>query len=288
MKGVRRSRYAGEWYPEDRAALRRLLDDVFRQSEQRTGALSGDGGRAFIVPHAAPEYSGTVAAAAYRCLAALRPECIVILGFAHAGLGAGILIPEADAYRTPLGEIAIDRAAREELLGCGPFAAGDPDDHSVEIQLPFLQFAVGEARVLPLYCGRLGHEERAEAAQALGQMIDSKTALVASSDFTHYGRAFGYLPFPVDAHTRERLRALDQRIIDGIGTFDLDVFHGALREAESTMCGYLAVGLLMEVMRASARRPEQKLLDYQTSGEITGDYAHSVSYAALAYGEATG
>ena len=263
------------------------MEQLFARSGGRTGAIELRGARAFVVPHAGPEYSGTVAAAAYQQIARSKPERIAVLGFSHFMFHQGVLIPDVDAYRTPLGEIAVDRGERNALLGSKPFSAGDPRDHSVEIQLPFLQFALGNVSVLPLYVGQLEESELIEAAHLLGGLMRTGYLFVASTDLTHYGASFGYLPFPVDAETPERLRALDQEIIEAIATLDRDRFHAVLRDTGSTMCGYLPVALLMEVLRTNTPDFKQTLLDYQTSGEITSDYAHCVSYAALAYSHAS-
>ncbi|MBZ5596289.1 MAG: AmmeMemoRadiSam system protein B [Acidobacteriia bacterium] len=283
MPRIHPSRYAGEWYPEDRPELEHLLREAFSRSERRTGPVQCQGDFAFIVPHAAPQYSGTVAAAAYRRIAQLKPASIVVLGFSHSPAHAGILIPEADAYRTPLGDIAIAGEERDQLLREEPFAVGDPADHSVEIQLPFLQFAVPAASVLPLYIGRLSRNETTEAARKLDRLLPPHAVLVASTDFTHYGLEFGYLPFPLDERTPQRLHSLDHRLIESIGTLDSNSFFVLLRETQSTLCGVMAVHLLIEWVHRNAPTVQQRVLDYQTSGEITGDYGHSVSYAALAF-----
>jgi AmmeMemoRadiSam system protein B len=283
MPHIRRSRYAGHWYPQDRSQLESLLQEAFSQSERRTGPVQIREELAFIVPHAAPQYSGTVAAAAYRHIASLRPPSIVVLGFSHVTGHPGILIPEADAYRTPVGDIAVDCGQRDALLREELFAVGDLADHSVEIQLPFLQFVAPAAAVLPLYVGRLSRNEATQAARTLARLIPPRAVLVASTDFTHYGPEFGYTPFPLDERTPQRLHSLDHRLIESIGALEPNNFFALLRETESNMCGFMAVHLLMEWMHTSVQTVHQRVLDYQTSGEITGDYGHSVSYAALAY-----
>ncbi|HVP46861.1 MAG TPA: AmmeMemoRadiSam system protein B [Bryobacteraceae bacterium] len=283
MPRICRSRYAGQWYPEDQSQLESLLRESFIQSERRTGPVQSRGEFAFIVPHAAPQYSGTVAAAAYRRVASLKPQSIVLLGFSHFTRHSGILIPEANAYRTPLGDIAIHCELRDACLREDLFAIGDLADHSVEIQLPFLQLVAPAASVLPLYVGPLSRNESTQAARSLSRLVEPRTVLVASTDFTHYGPEFGYTPFPLDEDTPQRLQSLDHRLIESIGALDPNNFFALLLQTGSNMCGFMAVNLLMEWMHTNAQTAQQKVLDYQTSGEITGNYGHSVSYAALAY-----
>jgi AmmeMemoRadiSam system protein B/AmmeMemoRadiSam system protein A len=282
------SPFTGSWYPGRPAELRALLTRLFEDSERRTGPYIAPEGAAFVVPHAGLIYSGTVAAAAYRHIRALQPERVILLGFAHRGAPSGVWIPELDAYRTPLGETEVDRAAAAELLetgACGAMPESALCDHSVEIQLPLLQAAASGAKLVPLYVSALNAAGRAAAAQALAALAGPRAVFVASSDFTHYGRGFSYQPFPPDDLVADRLHELDHGIIEAAGSLDAGLFFEALRKASSTMCGYEPVALLLEtlVRIGGGREIFQELLDYQTSGEITGDYRQSVSYAALGF-----
>lgn len=282
------SPYSGSWYPDDPTKLRELLARLFAESEQRTGGFLAPRAAGFVVPHAGLVYSGAVAAAAYRQIRSLAPRRIVLLGFSHSGAAPGVWIPDVDAIRTPLGDVEVDGALRSELLAAG--AVGNFDerqlcDHSVEIQLPLLQYAVPDARIVPVYVNRPEAEHRRRAAQALASVADAETLLVASSDLTHYGRNFGFQPFPVDDETPEHLRELDESVIEAAGTLDSDELHRVLKTTRATVCGHDPVRLLLEALQCLGTREEifQETLDYRTSGEITGDFEQSVSYAALGY-----
>jgi len=282
------SPFAGSWYPGEPARLRELLARVFETSEGRTGPYLAPQAAAFVVPHAGLIYSGAVAAAAYRHVRALAPRRVVLLGFAHRGAPPGVWIPEIDVFRTPLGETEVDRAAVAELLesrACGALPESALCDHSVEIQLPLLQAAAPAVKLVPVYVSALDGARRAAAAEALAALAGPQTIFLASSDFTHYGRGFSYQPFPPDDLVAERLRGLDQTIIEAAGSLDAEFFFGALRKTSSTVCGYEPIGLLLETLRRTGGGREifQELLDYQTSGEITGDFRQSVSYAALGF-----
>jgi len=258
-----------------------LLESAFEESAVRTGTHVHAGLQACVVPHAGPMYSGVVAAAAYRALARARPERIVLLGFSHRGGPRGIAWPDEDAIATPLGAVSIDREFLEQLSFCRvPEAA--VCDHSVEIQLPFLQRAVPGVPVAPLYVSPLSTGERKAAAEALLAVMTPGTVLIASSDFTHYGREFGYLPFPADDHAPDRIRELDLECIHAAGSLDPEVFLETIRHTRATVCGYEPIALLLEILHRRAG-VWQEMLDYQASGEITGDWRHSVSYAALGY-----
>lgn len=272
------SSYSGSWYPEGAAELNALLDGRFEESRGRRPYLY-PGGLGFVVPHAGPAYSGSVAAAVYRSLEILNPERVVALAFPHQGGLVGVAAPDVDAISTPLGEAALDPA-----FGGFPLV---PDsrvcDHSFEIQLPFLQRAVPRARITPLYIGRLNAEGRAAAAETLAACWRPGTVFVASSDFTHYGRNFGFTPFPPDRSAAGRLQELDFECIEAAATLDSARFLETLEGNGATVCGSAPIALLMETLRRIDGDLYLDRLDYQTSGELTGDYRHSVSYAALGW-----
>lgn len=287
MQTLHASPFAGEWYPADSTELRDLVAELFANSAARTGGHIRPGGLAFLVPHAAPVYSGTVAAASYRHISAYQPRRIVVLGFSHRHGVEGIGIPQVETISTPLGVTEIDAVTGRDLAGCSPFHSSQESflcDHSVEIQFPFLREAAPNAKVLPLYVGRLSPEQRAAAAGRLRWLFDGGTVFVASSDLTHFGRGFGYLPFPVNDQTGERLKALDGDVIRAAASLDPGLFLSELQQSRATVCGYDPIALLLETLRAvQGEEIFQETLDYQTSGDITSDFSHSVSYGAAGY-----
>jgi len=287
---VHTSPYAGQWYPDQPDELRAALSEVFENSCRRTGGAVFPRGLGFVVPHAAPVYSGTVAASVYRHLQHQRPQRILLVGFSHSNGHKGVYAPEVDEYRTPLGEVPVDRGLLHELRSHPVFRFVDESrvcDHSIEIQLPLLQTVLPHCSVMPLYVGSLDSSHRREAAAALAQLLDSQTVMIASSDLTHYGRAFRYEPFPLNRQTGERLKELDHETIDAASSLEPSLFLDEIRATGSTVCGLNPIALLLETMKhaqgAGSEEIFQATLDYQTSGEITGDFGHSVSYGALGY-----
>jgi AmmeMemoRadiSam system protein A/AmmeMemoRadiSam system protein B len=189
------------------------------------------------------------------------------------------MVPDVDGYSTPAGDVAVDQRL--------PFPRVPESavcDHSVEIQLPLLSAAAPRARCIPVYVGRLDQAHRREAAAALATLVRDGAVLVASSDFTHFGRSFGYMPFPPDEWAGDRLRELDYGTIEAAGSLCPEMFLDSVRRSGSTVCGVEPIALLLETLGLlDGGEIFQETLDYQTSGEITGDYSHSVSYAALGY-----
>jgi AmmeMemoRadiSam system protein B/AmmeMemoRadiSam system protein A len=281
MSTVHISPYSGTWYPSNEVELERLIDECFEASASRTGPYLLRDGLGFVVPHAGPQYSGVVAAAVYRSLRQQKPERIILLAFPHRGGLRGAAVPRTGAVSTPLGDVAIDQA----LGAWFPQIAEDRVcDHSFEIQLPFLQKSARGARLSPLYVGPMSDSERRRAAEILAEEWRPGTVFLASSDFTHYGHSFGYVPFPVDDRISEHLQELDFKCIQAAGSLDCSFFHETLAATAATVCGSDPIALLVDTLhRLRSGDSFQVTLDYQTSGEITGDYHHSVSYAALGY-----
>lgn len=286
MSAVHSSPFAGSWYPQSAGDLERLLDDRFTESLRRTGPYLPPGALAFVTPHAGPAWSGTVAAAVYRAIAQQQPERIVVLAFPHHGGLGRVAIPDVHVISTPLGDVPVDAGFDGEFPRV---AEAQLCDHSFEVQLPFLQRAAPHARVSPLYIGHMDAAERRRAAEILAAAWRPGVVFLASSDFTHYGRSFGYTPFSPDGDISSRLRDLDLDCADAAGSLDSSLFLETLREHNATVCGRDPIALLLDTLQLiGGETIYQSLLDYQTSGEITGDYRDSVSYASLAYSRRDG
>lgn len=273
-----RSPFSGSWYPASSIQLRELLDSLVERSRERAPFIFPNA-LGYVVPHAAPQYSGAVAAAAYRGLQEQRPERIVLLAFPHHGRLTGVVSPDVSTVATPLGDAAIETG----FAGFPVIPEESVCDHSFEIQLPFLQTLVPGARIAPLYAGGMSAEERGAAAEALTAAWRPGTVFVASSDLTHYGRSFGYTPFPADGHAADRLRELDFECIEAAATLDSGRFRETLGRLGATVCGTDPIALLIEAIRRIDPAVYTVTLDYDTSGEITGDFRHSVSYGALGF-----
>lgn len=285
---VHASPFSGSWYPGKRQELEELLDRLFADSELRTGSSLLPRGVGFVVPHAGLMYSGTVAAAAYRHLRQQPPERVVVMGFSHRGSAAGAWLSDVECYRTPLGDTCVDQEAMAHLAAQPAFSKTAEEqlcDHSIEIQLPLLQRVAPSAKLVPVYVSQLDAHTRRAVARALAELADSRTMFVASSDFTHYGRAFHFEPFPADQRVAGRLHDLDHAVMDAASGLNDEVFLKAIHQTRANVCGYEPISLLLAIVKELEGREEhyQQKLDYQTSGEITGDYRHSVSYAALGY-----
>ncbi|MFN7925493.1 MAG: AmmeMemoRadiSam system protein B [Bryobacteraceae bacterium] len=272
---------AGRWFPSSPADLEKTLDRSFETAAKRLGRIPPRKQLlALIAPHAGLEYSGGVAAAAYRLSPA--PRTVILLGFSHRVPLAGVMTPNADGFATPLGEVKVDRVAID-ALGFPKQDERGLCDHSLENQLPFLKRAFPQARVAPLYVGSLDERQLAAAATKLAARVAQGDLLIASSDFTHYGEAYHYTPFAKDAKTPTRLREQAEEALEHVGSLDVVAFDRYLTRTGDTICGRDPIRLLMASLARLRDEVYMTPADLMTSGELTGDYSLSVTYAALAF-----
>ena len=266
MSAVREAVVDGLFYPAAPAALRAQVVDCL------AGVGAADAvGRApqlLITPHAGYEYCGTVAAQAYALLggrSAHRIRRVVLLGPAHRAALDGLAAPQADAFETPLGRVAVDAAALAALDDLPQVTRSDrvhEHEHSLEVQLPFLQTLLGSGfSLVPLVVGDAG-------AEAVAQVIErlwggDETLIVISSDLSHY------LPYEqaqaADHATAQRILALDAAL----------TLHDA--------CGAAAINGALLAARRHGLAP--RILDLRNSGDTAGDRDRVVGYAAIAFME---
>ena len=276
------STLAGSWYSADPERLRKELDGYLRAAKVADDPTLF----AAVMPHAGYAYSGPCAAVAARAVAATGARRVVVLGFAHrVGLRNRASVPSREgSYRSPLGETPLDAGAIGELLG-NPLFVDAPatrrGENSVEMALPLLQAALAgrDWSLVPVTLGQLDDGARDAAAAALSALMDGETALVASSDFTHYGPQFGYVPFADEVEAN--LRRLDAGAIERVLAGDAEGFEAYCEETGATICGRDSLGVLMRTLPPGGFAARE--LAYDTSGRATGDFEHSVSYAALGF-----
>ncbi|MCI0587097.1 MAG: AmmeMemoRadiSam system protein B [Planctomycetes bacterium] len=283
---VRRARFAGSWYEGDPDLLRACVDGLLEASSRpRLPARQV----ALVVPHAGYRWSGPVAACAYATLRGCDFDRVLVLAPSHRVHFRGARVPEWDAYGTPLGEVPLDAPTCARLRSAaglreersGETLQADGKEHSLELQIPFLQRALPSFRLVPVLVGDLGAAEAsATIAGRLRAVVDSRTLVVASSDLTHYGEAYGFHPFPPDDPALpDRIRALDGGLIDAVLRADAAHLGAFQKKRETNACGAAAIRLLLEMFPSGYRGT---LLDYRTSGQLSGDWSSSVSYAAIA------
>lgn len=286
-QNIRKSVLAGSWYPENKDKLLELVDSIIKEASKEVKEVSGNV-VGLVVPHAGYQYSGLGAVSGYNLLSKSQPKRIFIIAFSHHFPFVGISLPNFTHYETPVGLVQVDMETRKEILQYPPFnenEQADKNEHSLEIQLPLLQRILKEFKIVPLYVGSLTKEQFKEAAKVLSKYIDDKTVMIASSDFTHYGPNYGYLPFPTDDKIKENLSKLDNGSIEKILNFDPEGFISYINETGTTICGRYPIQLLLEtlLLKKEPLNIKSSLVKYYTSGDKMNDYKNSVSYVTIAF-----
>lgn len=260
---------AGTFYPGDAETLRSDL-------ERLTGGRRpprAPRGIALMVPHAGYIYSGAVAAATFLSVALARR--IIVLGPNHTGRGEPVALMRGGAWRTPLGETGLDERLADGVLSRCAAAAIDEvahrREHSLEVQIPFLQHLVGTLHFLPICVGTMRLPLLLDLGRAIAGAVretDGDVLLVLSSDMSHY------LPAAV-------AKGQDEKALAPILALDPERLHRVVVEGGITMCGVAPVVAGLEAARCLGAR-ESRLVAYDHSGTRSGDHDSVVGYAGVA------
>ncbi|NOZ76915.1 MAG: MEMO1 family protein [Euryarchaeota archaeon] len=266
---------AGMFYPASKEELISQIEACFTHPLGPGGLPEkGDGERdvlAAVVPHAGYVYSGYEAAHVYALLAGQRkPRTVVILGFNHRRMGSFIAVSTED-WVTPLGTVEVDREVAEALWRNCDLIDHDEEahvgEHSIEVQLPFLQYIYGDFRFVPLNISLQDLDTAREIAGCLSKLDD--VLILASSDFTHY-------------ESQESAKAKDGMALERILDMDAKGFVETVYRHDLSICGFGPIATAIETAREmGATRAE--LLKYGTSGDVTGDLRQVVAYAGIVF-----
>jgi hypothetical protein len=265
---IRQPAVAGRFYPADPRELTREVDAYVTQAgvPQRVRA------RGCVVPHAGYMYSGHVAGAVYARIQ--LPARFIILCPRHFPQGQPLAILSEGVWHTPLGDVKVDSELATELKRACPLLREDSVahrmEHSLEVQLPFLQRLAGEFRFVPIALGTDRYQSLEQLGQAIGEVLAARkepALVVASSDMNHY-------------ESDEITRRKDHRAIAKILALDPQGLYETIRREGITMCGYgPAVAMLTATKQIGATHAE--LVKYATSGDVSGDRDEVVGYAGI-------
>ena len=270
-KDIRKSVIAGTWYPGDpdtlRGVIRRYLDSA--SVKPVDGPVIG-----LVSPHAGYLYSGPIAAHGYRLIEGQRYDAVVVIGPSHRVLFRGASVWPSGGYETPLGVVPVDSELAGAILGGDPVMNTDrrphASEHSVEIQLPFLQVALGSFAFVPLVMGTQDLRTCEAVAESVWRAAKGKNVLlVGSSDLSHF-------------HSYEQAKRLDGAVVDLVRKRD---YRGLARELEDGSCEACGGGPVVTAMlvaeKAGARGVQ--VLRYANSGDVTGDRRQVVGYLSAAF-----
>ena len=268
---LRRAAVAGSWYPGTASAITGEVDRYLEAAGQSPPA-----GRlvALVSPHAGLRYSGPVAAYGYGLLRGTAVETVVLVGPSHRAAFDGVAAHAGGAWETPLGRAPIDEEVAQAILDADPVVFDDPDvhrdEHSLEMQMPFLQRLVPELRIVPMLMGSQAREEVLSLAEALAKALAGRRALlVASSDLSHYQ--------PAAVANR-----VDAEVVGLVDRFDEAALMARLEKHHNVACGG---GPLVAVMKAARALGADRatVLKYGDSGDVgERDKSHVVGYLSAA------
>ena len=282
MPTIRRPTVAGQFYEGDAEALRAQIKNCFL-SELGPKKLPNVNLHnhprnivGLICPHAGYMYSGPVAASAFYELALDgKPDTVVLMGPNHTGYGSALSLMREGVWRTPLGDIEINTEMANKITH--ETTVIDVDElahryeHSIEVQLPFLQFLYGNTfKIVPICFLMQDYDSAVEVGRALAEALDgTNTVVIASSDMTHYEPA-------------KTAAAKDQAALKAVTNMDARRFYETVETRNITACGYAPITALITYAKG-VNAKEAELLSYHNSGDVTGDYSSVVGYAAVSF-----
>lgn len=274
--GIRPAAVAGTFYPSSPESLKEQIENSFKHPLGPGRLPKAVGGNAklpvLICPHAGYIYSGPVAAHSYLQLSGrVKPKTVVIFGPNHYGVGSAVSIYPSGSWATPLGNVEIDSylaskiASRSDMFSLDEFS--HKYEHSIEVQVPFLQYTIGDFKLVPICildqekgtCVKIG-EAVWEAIRGLDVLV------IASSDFTHYEH-------------HDTVKRKDLGVLEKIKNLDVDGMYEEMFGNNVTMCGYGAICAALTLAKKMGAT-EARILKHATSGDVTSDRSSVVGYAS--------
>lgn len=269
--GVRKSALAGSWYPADPNVLQANIANYFQMVPEHriSGRIMG-----LVAPHAGYVYSGQVAAHAYKQIQGRAFDAVIVIGPSHRIPFHGVSVYSRGGYETPLGVVPVDDRLADQIMAESQAVSATPhvhrEEHSLEIQLPFLQAALGNFSFVPLLMGSQDRRTCEELAQAISSAAEGKNVLlVGSSDLSHF-------------HSYDRAVQMDAVALAHLDKMEHDAFLKDFENQAFEACGGGPAAVAMMVAeKLGAHR--SKLLKYANSGDVTGDKRSVVGYAAAVF-----
>jgi len=272
ISDIRPSPIAGQWYPAEPKRLSSLVDGFIESAE--LPELPGEV-VAIIAPHAGHRYSGPVAGYSFAAVKGFSPDVVAIVSPMHHPYSDRLLTSAHKAYATPLGEIPIDYdllahldSLLSERLGFGLKRIANDPEHSLEIELPFLQrVLVGRFKLFPVMMRDQSTHVAEQLGSALAQLLEGRSyLLVASTDLSHF-------------YTQQVAGELDAVILDRVAAFNPRGVIEADEQGEGFACGRGALAAILWAAKSLGGN-RVTILKHATSGDVTGDYSQVVGYAA--------
>jgi AmmeMemoRadiSam system protein B len=279
MAKIRRPVVAGVFYEGNAEALKVQVENCFLHQfgPRKLPEVNVNGFRkvlGLVCPHAGYVYSGPVAANAFFSLALDgKPDVVVVLGPNHTGEGSALAVMNEGAWRTPLGDVEVDGEVANDIVKETGIVDVDEvahrHEHSIEVQLPFLQYLYGDKfKFVPICFLMQDLQSAVEVGRALTEaLVDRNAVVIASSDFTHY-------------ESQQSVNRKDLAALKAVEALDVKQFYSVLEEQNVSACGYAPIAALITYAKGLGAQ-KAELLSHRTSGDITGDTRSVVGYAAV-------
>jgi len=261
---IRTPAVAGTFYPDNKQALTQEIERCINSQADKKPCIGA------IAPHAGYMFSGPIAGELFSQINI--PATVIILAPNHRGPLAPFALSRADAWRTPLGHVEIDKELTETIAGRLPLLKYDSaphvNEHSAEVQVPFLQYFRPDVKIVPIVIAEHDYESLAELGSCIAECVRGKDVLIlASSDMTHFE----------DADTAKQL---DDIALEQVLKLDAFALHRTIISNKISMCGFCpAAAMIIAAVELGAQNAE--LVRYGNSGDVTGDFSSVVGYAAV-------
>ena len=257
---------AGQFYPGTKAGLEKMLSTLINKKEKKELVLGA------MSPHAGYVYSGGVAGEVFSKLS--PKKLFIIIGPNHTGMGESFSVFPQGQWRTPLGSVEVDEEFANYLINNSKLFKADEIahtyEHSVEVQIPFLQYVMSDFKILPLCISSLNIDDLKKAGQELAKAIKElkrDVTIIASSDMTHY-------------EPHEEAKTKDMQAIQTVLKMDEDELLKTVTKMNISMCGVAPVIIALSATKAIGAK-EAEFIDYKTSGDTSGDYSSVVGYGGV-------
>ena len=277
---LRKPAVAGSFYPKDSVDLKNIIEDCFLDNDGvgYIPSLNSFNGDSYpinvIVPHAGYQYSGAIASHSYCKIVEIGfPEVFIILSPNHTGFGSEISVFNGGKWQTPLGNVEIDSDFADAIIDFSDIASSDVaahiNEHSIEVQIPFLQYFSSDFKIVPIVMGRQNFSSSNDLSNAIfeaGEKLNKSYCVIASTDLSHF-------------NTQEKANKVDGFVLDDISEMNEFKLFEEVVQYNITMCGY---GPVMTTISLSKRcgNDSCEILAYRTSGDVTGDLTSVVGYAS--------
>jgi MEMO1 family protein len=269
VNAVRPPAVAGMFYPGTYKTLEKIIGDFYSRVSSLPDYNEVKG---IVVPHAGYVYSGQTAAFGFKSLNVSQTKTVVILSPSHHEYFPGICVYDGDGYETPLGIVAVNKEKVDKLTKANKLIftgkSGHQEEHAIEVELPFLQMLLPQFDFVPVVMGDQGNMYIDALAEALPEILDESTVIVASSDLSHY-------------YNKQMAKMLDDRVAEAIDAYDFNRLQSDLQTGACQACGG---GLIVSMMKAlnTFEKRTMDVLHRSDSGDASGDNRRVVGYLSAA------